>query len=253
LTPITENAHDHAGLVQELVTANHILASENIVDAFGHLRRRDPSQPERFWMSRARAPALIDPDDIMEFDLSGAPVDPRGRRPYIERFIHAAIYAERPDVHSVVHDHSHCVIPFTVSSTPLRPIAHGGGGLGGPVPVWDIAEHFGDCTNMLVVNMAMGQDLAAKLGNRSAVLMRGHGAVVAAPTVRVATFLAIALDTHARLLREALQLGDVTYLSPGEVKTTGKIADSKVGADAIGRAWEHWCNKASRPFTAEGF
>jgi ribulose-5-phosphate 4-epimerase/fuculose-1-phosphate aldolase len=253
LTSIGDHAHDQAALIEELVTANRILACEDIVDAFGHISRRDPGNPDRFFMSRARAPSLITAEDIMTFDLSGAPVDAQGRHPYSERFIHAAIYAARPDVHSVIHNHSRCVIPFTVSSTTLRPITNSGGVFGGPVPVWDIADKFGECTNLLVVNLEIGRDLAAELGQRSAMLMRGHGAVIAGPNIRRATFLAISLDAQAKQLREALQLGGVTYLSPGEINATSAGGDPKIGADAISRAWEHWCKNASRPFTEQGF
>jgi ribulose-5-phosphate 4-epimerase/fuculose-1-phosphate aldolase len=145
------------------------------------------------------------------------------------------------------------VIPFTVSSTPLRPITNSGGAFGGVVPVWDIAEKFSGCSNLLVVNLEIGKDLAAKLGQRPAMLMRGHGAVIAAPSIRRAVFLAIGLDAHAKHLREALQLGGVSYLSDGEVRATSGGGDPKIGADAISRAWEHWCKKAWRPFTPTGF
>jgi ribulose-5-phosphate 4-epimerase/fuculose-1-phosphate aldolase len=253
MTSITEASRDRAALIEELVTANRILAQEDICDAFGHISCRDPLNSDRFLMSRARAPSLIDTDDIMDFDLTGTPLDPRGRSPYSERFIHAAVYAARPDVHSVVHSHSRCVIPFTVSSTPLRPITNSGGPLGGPVPVWDIAKNFGDCTNLLVVNMDIGRDLAVELGQRSVMLMRGHGSMVAAPTIRRAVFLAVGLDAQAKALREALQLGDVRYLSDGEVHATSGGGDPRIGADAISRAWEHWCKSASRPFAEQGF
>ena len=238
--------------VDELVTANHILAFLGILDAFGHISCRHPDRADRFLMSRARAPALIERDDIMEFELDGTPVDGQERRPYIERFIHAAIYARRPDVRSVVHDHSRCVIPFTVSSTPLRPISNSGGPLGGAVPVWDLADKFGDCTNLLVVNMAMGEDLAETLGQRPMMLMRGHGAVVAAPSIRWATFLSIGLDAEAKAVREAMQLGDVKYLLPGEIETTGQI-HADAGTDALGRAWEYWCRQVNRPFSVNGY
>lgn len=238
--------------VDELVTANHILANQDILDAFGHISCRHPEKPDRFLMSRARAPALISRGDIMEFELDGTPVDGKGRRAYIERFIHAAIYAKRPDVKSVVHDHSKCVIPFTVSSTPLRPVSNSGGPLGGAVPVWDIADKFGDCTNLLVVNLEMGAALADDLGDRPMMLMRGHGAVIAAPSIRWATFLSIGLDAQARAVREAIQLGDVNYLSDGEIAATGQI-QADAGADALGRAWEYWCDRVSRPFAERGF
>ena len=86
-----------------LVAANRILAHEGVVDAFGHVSVRDPRDRERFWLSRSRSPALVELDDLMEFALDGAAIDARGRTPYGERMIHAAVYAARADVHSVVH------------------------------------------------------------------------------------------------------------------------------------------------------
>ena len=63
-------------------------------------------------LSRSMAPALVTADDIMEFDLDSAPIDARGRMPYLERFIHGEIYKVRPDVMAIVHSHSPSVIPF---------------------------------------------------------------------------------------------------------------------------------------------
>src|SRR5437868_5455896 len=103
-------------LLEELVTANRILAREGIVDSFGHVSARHPDNPKAYLLSRARAPDCIEEDDIMEFALDGAPVDARGRAPYLERFIHGAIYEAQPDIHAVVHNHSPSVIPFSVTA-----------------------------------------------------------------------------------------------------------------------------------------
>src|ERR1700716_966717 len=109
-------------LLEELVTANRILAREGIVDSFGHISVRHPDKPQHFLLSRARAPDCIEADDIMEFTLDGTAVDARGRAPYLERFIHGAIFEARPDVYSVVHNHSPSVIPFSVTATKLKPL-----------------------------------------------------------------------------------------------------------------------------------
>src|SRR5438128_1322316 len=71
-------------LTEELVTANRILAREGVVDSFGHISVRHPDNPQRYLLSRSRAPDCIERDDIMEFTLDGTPVDPRGRAPYLE-------------------------------------------------------------------------------------------------------------------------------------------------------------------------
>jgi ribulose-5-phosphate 4-epimerase/fuculose-1-phosphate aldolase len=82
-------------LIEELVTANRILAREGVVDSFGHISARHPEDPRRYLLSRSRAPDCIENDDIMEFALDGTPIDPRGRAPYLERFIHGALYEPR--------------------------------------------------------------------------------------------------------------------------------------------------------------
>ena len=80
----------------------------------------------------------------MEFDLEGNSVDGSTLRPYGERFIHGAILEARPDVHSVVHNHSLSVIPFGVTGTALQPIIHTGAAIGRDIPIWDINDAFGD-------------------------------------------------------------------------------------------------------------
>ena len=105
-----------------------------MVDAYGHVTVRHPDDPGRYLMSCSRAPELVTLDDIMEFTLDGEPVDDSGRVPYAERFIHGAIYEKRPDVNSVVHNHSHAVIPFGVTGVKLRPIIHVGAAIGAGDP-----------------------------------------------------------------------------------------------------------------------
>ena len=46
-------------IVEDLVTASHILADEGVLDGLGHISVRHPDNPQRYLMSRALAPALI--------------------------------------------------------------------------------------------------------------------------------------------------------------------------------------------------
>src|SRR5262249_42152387 len=135
---------DLAELMHELVLANRILAAEGVVDAMGHASVRHPQQPGRFILSYSRSPELVTMEDLGVFDETGEPVSASDRKPYLERFIHAGIYAARPDVGAVIHNHAHEVIPFGVTRVPLRPIAHIAAPMGEHVPVWDIHERFGD-------------------------------------------------------------------------------------------------------------
>src|SRR5690349_25155963 len=85
-----------AAAVEELVLANRILNDRGVLDAYGHVSIRHPTNPNRYLMARAIAPGLVTADDIMEFDLDSNPVDRRGRALFIERFIHGEVYKARP-------------------------------------------------------------------------------------------------------------------------------------------------------------
>jgi ribulose-5-phosphate 4-epimerase/fuculose-1-phosphate aldolase len=246
---------DMAPILEDLVTANRILANEGVLDSFGHVSVRHPQAPDRFLLSRARAPDMIEVDDIMEFTLDGKSVGREPGKPYAERFIHAALYAARPDVQSVVHNHSPCVIPFSVTNRKMRPIMHMCAPIGNDIPNWDIRDKFGDKTNLLVTDMEMGRDFAQCLGHRTVALMRGHGSTVVGRSLREAVFTSIYMEVNAGLLIHSLSMGDVVYLSDGEIET---ITKGRAGF-TIERGWENWCNRANRPYvpgewtTGKGF
>ena len=224
-----------AAVIDDLVAGSHILADFGVLDGFGHVSARVPGNPDHFLMSRSLAPALVTAVDVMEFDRDGNAVDARGRAVFLERFIHAEIYKARPDVTAVVHAHAPGVIPFTVSRLPLRPVYHNAAFLGAGAPVWDIRRDFGD-TDMLVRTPAIGRSLAQALGDKSVVLMRGHGDVTVGPSVKVAVFRAYYTDVNARLQSQATALGgEVIYLTPDEAAR----ADA-TNLAVLDRVWSLW-------------
>ena len=225
---------------QRLIAANRILANENVVDAFGHVSVRDPRNPDRFIMSRSRSPALVEFDDLMEFDLSGNAMDARGRTPYGERMIHAAIYDARPEIHSVVHHHAYAVLPFTITDVPLKPVVHAASVIGAEIPVWDIRERYGD-TDMLVRRIEQGRDLAATLADNTCLLMRGHGAVVVGESIERAVLTAVYLQVNADVLLQARALGEPEPLNDEEIRLSSATQFSPL---AIPRAWEYFCQRA---------
>jgi HCOMODA/2-hydroxy-3-carboxy-muconic semialdehyde decarboxylase len=232
---------DIEALKQELVTANHILAHEGVVDAYGHVSVRNPDAPERFFLARSRSPELVEMDDILEFGLDGEPVLPVDGEIYLERFIHAAIFEARPDVHSVVHSHAEEIIPYGITNVPLRPVFHVAARMGHSVPVWDIRDNFGD-TDMLVVNLDQGRDMAKTLEEKRVVLMRGHGFTVAAESLYLSVFTAIYTRVNARVQSKAMEMGEVNYLSPGEIeRAVGKAIGGGIGQR---RAWEYLSRRA---------
>jgi ribulose-5-phosphate 4-epimerase/fuculose-1-phosphate aldolase len=227
-------------LTEDLVAANRILADQGVVDGYGHVSVRHPANPQRYLMSRSIAPEMVTAADVMEYDLDSSPVDARGRTSYLERFIHGEIYRVRADVNAIVHNHSPSVIPFGVSTAPLRPLYHMSAFLGGGVPVFDIRTAAGQATDMLVRTPALGKALAQTLGPRPVALMRGHGAVVVADSLPRVVFRSVYTETNARLQAQAMALGGpVTYLDDEEAQR----AEASVGG-TIQRPWELWKKKA---------
>ena len=227
-------------LIEDLVAANHILFDQGVVDGFGHVSARHDRDPDRFLLSRSMAPGLVTPGDIMEFDLDGVPVDPRGRAVYLERFIHGEIFRLHPEVKSVVHSHSPAVIPFGVSRTALRPLYHMSSFLGAGAPVFEIRDAAGPATDMLIRSRELGHALAAELGDHPVMLMRGHGSVAVGPSIRQAVFRAVYTEVNARMESEALRLGDVTFLNEQEAAQA-----TATNAALVDRPWELWRKKAA--------
>jgi len=229
-------------VIQDLVIANRILAREEVVDAYGHVSVRHPDDPNRFLIARSLAPELVGAEDIVDLDLDGQPVRDEQRSLYLERFIHAAIFAAQPDVMAVVHAHAEDTLPFGIAQgTKLRPVIHLGSFIGAEVPVWDIAGKFGD-TSLLVTNMDQANDLAQCLAGNRVALMRGHGFAAAARSLIEVVRLAVYLPRNARALMRATQLGgEIKYLSQGEIEAHNRGYSPH--SAATWRAWEYWANR----------
>ena len=227
----------------DLVVANRILAREDVVDAYGHVSMRSPQNPGHFFMSRSLAPELVTQDDIVEHDLEGNPIGKESRSLYLERFIHAGVYEKRPDVIAVVHAHAEAILPYGIANgTPLRPVIHSGSFIGANVPVWDIADKFGD-TNLLVTNLEQGRDLAKCLGGNNVALMRGHGFASAGRSLIEVVRMSVYLPRNARALMRAKQLGgEIKYLREGEIDARNR-GYSPYSTETW-RAWEYWATKA---------
>src|SRR5437660_2827276 len=172
-----------AELRRDLTTAYRIVANEGILDAFWHISVRHPGNPNRYFLSRSRAPGLVQPDDILEYDLDSNPIVPPKERPYSERVIHGEIFKARPDVNAVCHHHAPSIMPFAISGTPLLPVFHLGAAMGQYAPFWDSRDEFGD-TNLLVVKPEEGASLARALGPHTVVKIGRHCATIVGRDLR---------------------------------------------------------------------
>ncbi|MBT8455157.1 MAG: class II aldolase/adducin family protein [Alphaproteobacteria bacterium] len=224
--------------IADVAAAARILAARGVVDGFGHVSMRHPNAPGRYLMSRALAPALVTPEDIVEYDLDSEKCDPDAPKGFLERFIHGQIYAARPDVNAVVHSHSPSVIPFGIAKAPMQACFHNAAFLAGGVPVFDIWKHYG-ATDMLVSDNDKGEKLAECLADRPVALMRAHGSVACGSSLEVAVFRAVYTEVNARVQHWAGALAqegeDLAVLRDEE----GVLADVPNQTAGM-RAWDLW-------------
>jgi HCOMODA/2-hydroxy-3-carboxy-muconic semialdehyde decarboxylase len=169
------------------------------------------------------------------------------KRPvYLERFIHSEIFRARPDVKAVVHSHSYAVIPFgTVATKRLRAMWHMAGFLGTDTPIFEIRDHAGDESDLLIRDNPLGVALAKSLGDRNAVLMRGHGCTVVGDTLPEVVYRGVYTDLNARIQLQTIGLGeDPVYLTAGEAHAT-----TMANKGQLSRAWDMWTRKVQKSQT----
>ena len=225
---------------EDLVAAYRILAAHGVIDAYGHVSLRSPRDPQRYYLARSVAPERVALDDLIEYDLDSNPLDARGRESVRERFIHGEIYKARPEITAVVHNHSPSVVPFSVTSVPMRPVFHMAAFVGEGLPNFEIRD-VQRGTDLLVKTPALGAALARTLSTKPAALMRGHGAVVVGENLPRAVGRSIYLELSARMQMQALALagpdGEIVYLDEAEVRASVPVQD-------YNRAWPLWRDKA---------
>src|SRR5829696_8939822 len=211
-----------ADLRYELALASRMLANEGVLDAFGHVSMRHPSDSGRYLLPRSRSPQLIEPADVLEYTLDSEPVRAPKEKLFAERVIHGCIYEARPDVMAVCHHHAAAVLPFCIAGVPIVPVFHLGAAVGEDMPFWNQRDEFGD-TNMLVVKPEEGRSLARALGPHAAVLMNNHGATVVGGDIRELVSRAIFMCQNADYQLKARLLGKVETLTAGETRLASTL------------------------------
>lgn len=226
--------------IDDLVSANHILSNENILEAFGHVSIRDPENPETFLLSRSKAPQFVEHEDIYTYDFDGHLQGTSEYQSYAERILHAQIYKARPDVNAVCHHHALPLLPFTTTGIELKPIIHIGCMFYEGIPLYD---DYDVSDGMLIINKNEGERIARTLQEKRALLLRGHGVIVVGSDIRETVMGSIYLTYNAEVQRQSMAMGTPKFLSYEE----GKAATTKMYSElALERAWHYWKGRIER-------
>jgi len=229
--------------IEELVIANHILYDQNAVDGYGHISVRNPANPNTFFLARSIAPSSVKVEDIIEFDMSGKALNGDNRTAYGERFIHSGILKNRPDINSVIHGHAPPILPYGLTGTTLKPVYHMSSFLGEGAPIFEIRNFAkpNPDTDMFISNVELGNALSQTMGLQYFVLMRGHGYAAGGDSIKKAVFRAIYAIQNASIQSEAMKMGQVQYLTPGEAAISQETIEK-----TIGRPWQLWTERVKK-------
>ncbi len=224
-------------LKELLATGTRILYEHGLVDAYGHLSYRLPDT-DRFLINPHQSPALLRAETVITMNLNGDVVEGDGE-PNTEWYIHACIYAARPDVFSVCHAHTEMSILFSMSPVGLRPMVGQTSPRFGvePLPVYPYPK--------LIQDRQRGDRLANTLGDRNAVLLRGHGCAVTGKDIPETVVRTIELERNGRLLQQCLAMGkgEPRWWTEEEA---AEWADMRSTPRGRNRAWEYYTTRPPR-------
>lgn len=224
-------------LRRDVALANLIIERFGLSNAFGHASARIPGT-DTFLMPTRRSPGFASAAALLVVDTEGSIVSGKGI-PNSELWIHARIYAARPDVGGVVHAHPPACVCLSQIGQPHRVVHNQGGAFHAGVPEY---ERIG-----LIRSRELGDLLARKLGAGIAVMMRGHGITTALADVRSAAVAALFLEESAALQLRMLSAagGDASRLRAYTREEAGSVTD-QISPRVVERAWEYYAAVAAR-------
>ena len=229
-----------ASLKEKIAISTRILVRERLIGPFGHPSARIPGTDLIAVLGHTHDDvkdlAETDPGDVVVMDLDGEVVDGSMDAPG-ERFMHTEIYRARSDVGAVIHAHPMHCIAFSMTDAPLAPVWHLCTLFADGVPVYDSAVQ--------IDNPKRGQAVAAALGDRKGILLKGHGLTVVGMSIEEATVSAVNLERSARLQIMAQGLGAVETIDRAEL-TDDLLTDGLTLEEYTHTQWDYWAMETAR-------
>ena len=150
----------------------------------------------------------ITPELVFEVDANGDPLEADAPEPPEEVVIHSEVLKRRDDVTSVVHAHPTYATGLSAAEEEIKPATLDANVFNGSVPVHDPGPK-------LLYTEEDGQALAEDLGEKGAVLIRGHGVVTVGETVTESVARMWIVERAAQLQVIANQAGGVSAFPEG--------------------------------------
>lgn len=204
--------------MEQCIIVNRILANEGILDVLGHISVRNPVKKNTFFQACRSFPGDVTRDDILEIDLEGNIVSEKKMSLYREVGSHALIFAARPDVNAICHCHCDEWLPYICTDTPMRPIIHEACMFVDGIRTMKREQNLESC----MLHQEEYPNLLEALGNRRAVFIKNHGAIMVDDSPIHLVAASIFLRKNAIALYKACLIGEPAYIDTDAAMRSAK-------------------------------
>jgi ribulose-5-phosphate 4-epimerase/fuculose-1-phosphate aldolase len=201
-------------LKEKMVLICKVLQQQRLVDVYGHLSARLPG--DRILSTPHMPPGKVALRDLIAIDNHGKKLEGFGE-PNGETAMHTSIYKARADVQCILHYHPDELVALAAGGQGIKVVANCAVHFYGGVPIYD--------SPLLIRNDQLGDKVAETLGDRNAILLRGHGGTVVANDLDTLLRLGIDLVRTARIQIMAASLGPLKTHSETECEQMVKFHD----------------------------
>lgn len=196
----------------DLAAAHRLVAHFVFVDlTYNHISVRVPGEPQHFLVKADNLlMEQVTASNLVKYDLTGRQVMESGYKASPAAYnLHAAVLAARPDIVAAVHTHSPANLAVSAQRRGLLPISQQA------MRFYDRVAYY---ANEVDDTTREGTDrLAAALGNRWAMLLENHGALVCGSNVAEAYIYHHFFELACRAQVGALAGGGELIMPPPEV------------------------------------
>jgi ribulose-5-phosphate 4-epimerase/fuculose-1-phosphate aldolase len=208
---------------------------QGMIGVFGHVSVYQP-ETQRVFITPGMGSdkAKLRAEQMICTDLDGKPLHGK-EGPPVEWPIHTTLHRVRQDALAVAHLHTPHATLFTIAKREFKPVTLQGAIFSDGVPLYPEAQ--------LITTPARADGLCRIMGDKRAVLLRGHGIVVAGRNLQEVLFASLVLEDDAKKTMEAAALGEIGTISQEECRAFGAEIALERRAQ---RAWNYFCSLESR-------
>src|SRR5215203_1461048 len=229
-------------LREQVAWSGRILAMGGHSDyTLGHVSARAAGGRHMLMKPNGLGLEEVCPGDVLAIDLDGGRLSGEGPM-HLEYVLHTEIYKARADVGAVVHTHPPYATAFGATDATLELLNHDA------VLFREGLAYFDD-TAELIVRPEQGAAVAAALGDKRVLVMRGHGLIVTGETVPWATYAALTLERVLQIQSIARSLGNLLPMSP---EMADRVYPEKYRDDHLAKYWDYLVRQVRRAGLAEG-